>query len=101
VTAYNKLVRDKIPDVIRRNGGNPSFHIAVCLEFEYQLKNKLREEVEEFCESGSPEEIADILEVIDAICKYHGFSKRTIERVKKKKARERGKFRKRIILEEA
>lgn len=98
---YNKLVRDKIPDVIRRNGGNPSFHIAVCLEFEYQLNNKLREEVEEFCKSVSPEEIADILEVIEAICKYHGFSRGKIDKLKKKKARNNGKFNKRVILEEA
>ena len=98
---YHKLVRDRIPELIRKNGGNPKLHCADCITFGYALKNKLREEVEEFCQSEKPEEIADILEVIEEICRYHGFSQKSVERIKKKKAKEKGRFRKRIILEEA
>ena len=98
---YNKLVRDKIPEYIKSKGKVPITHIADETEYWQKLKEKLQEEVNEFLKDGNIEEIADILEVIDAIANYKKFSREDIERIKEKKADERGKFKDRIILEEA
>jgi len=98
---YNKLVRDKIPEYIKSKGGTPITRIADDKEYWQKLKEKLQEEVNEFMEKSSIEEVADILEVIDAICEHKGFSKEDLERTKKKKASERGKFKDKIILEES
>lgn len=98
---YNKLVRDKIPEYIRSKGNVPISHIAGEEEYWKKLEEKLQEEVDEFLRDGKLEEIADILEVIDAICDYQKFDKQELASIKNKKATERGKFEKRIILEEA
>jgi predicted house-cleaning noncanonical NTP pyrophosphatase (MazG superfamily) len=98
---YNKLVRDKIPEYIKSKGGNPITHIAKKKEYWEKLKEKLLEEIKEFCESESIEEMADIQEVVNAICNYKKFNKKKIESIRKKKAKERGAFKKKIILEES
>ena len=98
---YNKLVRDNIPEYIKSKGKVPITHIADETEYWQKLKEKLQEEVNEFLKDGNIEEIADILEVIDAIANYKKFSREDIGRIKEKKAEERGKFKDRIILEEA
>lgn len=98
---YNKLVRDKIPEYIKSKGGVAIAHIATKKEYWKKLKEKLLEETKEFFESERIEEVADIQEVIDAICMYKKFNKKKVELVKKKKAKERGAFKKKIILEES
>ena len=98
---YNKLVRDKIPDYIKSKGGAPIVHIASDKEYWEKLKEKLLEETKEFLKSGTIEEIADIYEVIGAICAYKNFNEVEVEAFKKKKANERGVFKKKIILEES
>jgi predicted house-cleaning noncanonical NTP pyrophosphatase (MazG superfamily) len=98
---YNKLVRDKIPEYIRGKGGVPITHIADDAEYWQKLKEKLSEEVLEFQKDENIEELADILEVIDAIIKHKDFKKEEIEKVKIKKTDERGKFDLKIILEES
>lgn len=100
-TKYNKLVRDKIPEYIRSRGGKPIFHVASQSEHWKKLKEKLCEEVEEFLKEENMEELADILEVLDAIVDYKKFSRKKILTIKKRKAKERGKFKKGIILEES
>jgi predicted house-cleaning noncanonical NTP pyrophosphatase (MazG superfamily) len=65
---YNKLVRDKIPDIITARGEKAITHIAEDKAFEEALTAKLQEEVAEFLEKPSVEEAADVLEVIQAIC---------------------------------
>lgn len=98
---YNKLIRDKIPEIIKEKGGNPIFHIATGPEYWNKLKEKLAEEVGEFQESESKEEMADILEVIDTIIACKKFNKEELETIKLKKYKERGGFLKKIILDES
>jgi predicted house-cleaning noncanonical NTP pyrophosphatase (MazG superfamily) len=98
---YNKLVRDKIPEYIKSKKGTPITHIADEKEYWQKLKEKLKEEIEEFNESENEEELADILEVIDAICVFKSFKMENILKIKENKAKERGEFKKRIILEES
>ncbi len=98
---YNKLVRDKIPEIIKKKGEKCKTHIANAKEYWGKLKEKLQEEIKEFGGNETVEEMADILEIIDAMCSYKKFSKRKLESVKKQKAKERGRFKKKIILEES
>lgn len=97
---YNKLVRDKIPEIIRQKGGSPITHIADNKEYWEKLKEKLLEEFEEFKKDESAEEFADMMEVLDAIADYKNFSVADVQWIKEKKAEERGKFKDRIILDE-
>ncbi|MEK7193404.1 MAG: nucleoside triphosphate pyrophosphohydrolase [Patescibacteria group bacterium] len=98
---YNKLIRDKIPEYIKKKGGVPVTHIANEAEYWEKLKEKLGEEIEEFKKDENAEELADILEVVDAIVDYKGFDRTEIEKIKEKKVEERGKFKERIILDES
>jgi|SRR3989344_698226 len=98
---YNKLVRDKIPEIIVQKGGKPVVRVANEETYWQKLKEKLQEEVDEFMKDENIEEIADTLEVIEAICVYKGFDASEVQAVKNKKAEHRGKFEKRIILHES
>ncbi|MFA5050668.1 MAG: nucleoside triphosphate pyrophosphohydrolase [Patescibacteria group bacterium] len=98
---YNKLVRDKIPEHIKSEGRVPIIHIAKEKEYWEKLKEKLQEEIKEFSESETIEEMADIQEVINAICSFKKFNRKKLEAVRKKKAKKRGVFKKKIILEES
>jgi len=98
---YDKLVRDNIPDIIKSKGKNPVSHIATSdEEFEPKLHDKLREEIEEFLEDETAEELADVMEVLDTIRKFHGIAEKEVKNMQQKKAKERGTFSKRIILDE-
>ena len=98
---HSKLVRDGIPEIIRKKGGKPKTHTATGSEYWRRLKDKLVEEAQEFNESEEDTELADILEVVRAICEEIGLSWRALDTIRHRKARERGSFKKRIILEGA
>ena len=97
---YNKLVRDKIPEIIKQKGKAPTTHIADDEEYWQKLKEKLKEEVNEFLKHGNEEELADILEIIYAICDFKKIDKQKLEMLRKKKAEKRGSFKDKIILDE-
>lgn len=98
---YDKLVRDKIPEIIRQKGGKPITHRADEKEYWQKLREKLIEEVHEFLESESIDELVDILEVIDAIGRVRSFDQKELAELKEKRRQERGGFREKIILEES
>lgn len=95
---YNKLVRDKIPEIIKESGANPECIILNEEEYELALRKKLEEEVAEFMESGSVEELADIQEVILALVEAKGVSRDMFEIMRVGKLVERGAFREKIFL---
>jgi predicted house-cleaning noncanonical NTP pyrophosphatase (MazG superfamily) len=100
---YNKLVRDRIPEIIQKDGKESATYKAEEKEYIQKLLEKLEEEVQEFFsadEEHKIEEIADILEVLYSFCDAKGISREKIEEIRTQKASERGGFQKRIILEE-
>jgi len=103
IIKYDKLIRDNIPKIIKEKGIESVTRIAEAEEYKQKLKEKLEEEVSEFLssdESHEVDEIADILEVLYAICAARGIGKKQIEEIRTRKAKERGGLEKRIILEE-
>ncbi len=94
-----KLVRDKIPEIMKSAGKNPITHSASDDEYWEKLKEKLSEEVNEFLNNSNKEELADILEVINAICYFKDISMEEIEFAMQKKAEQKGIFNDKIILE--
>lgn len=98
---YDKLVRDKIPEIIKQNGDTSVTHIANDKEYWQKLKKKLSEEVQEFIESdGSLEEFADIMEVLKAIREFKNIDSGEVENIRQEKSAKRGGFAERIILDE-
>ena len=96
---YNKLVRDKIPEIITNNGETPKTRILSNEEYLTELETKLQEEVAEFLESGEVEELADIEEVLRAILNAKNVSYDDFEKIRIKKVQKRGAFDKKIFLE--
>ena len=96
---YNKLVRDKIPDIIKEKD-NRDCVTEVLNDEKYleELNKKLQEELKEYLESGEVEELADIEEVLRAILKTKKVSYENFEKVRKDKVEKRGAFDKKIFL---
>ncbi|MEK7657705.1 MAG: nucleoside triphosphate pyrophosphohydrolase [Patescibacteria group bacterium] len=104
VKIYNKLVRDKIPEIIENDGEKPKIRILDNEEYKKELKKKLVEEVQEVVLTGNNndllKEIGDILEVIEAMEKAFDLNKNQILKTKEERKQERGGFEKKIFLEE-
>ncbi len=96
---YKKLVRDRIPDIILKEGSLPTTHTLSDKEYIKALNKKLKEEVKEYLEEENIEEMVDILEVIRAILDYKKVTYEEIEEKRIKKARKRGTFKKKTFLE--
>jgi len=100
VKMYNKLVRDKIPEIIE-NSGRKAIIEKVSDEQYYKLLNeKLDEERKEYLESLRVEELADLVEVIYAILEYKKVTVEDFEKMRIEKAAKRGAFKERILLKE-
>lgn len=97
---YNKLVRDKIPQIIEADGKSCTTEILFDEEYIKMLDEKLKEEFIEYQESKAIEELADILEIVYAIATARGYSQETVERIRKQRAEKRCKFKKKILLKE-
>lgn len=95
---YNKLVRDKIPEIIVAQGEKPITRVMNDKEYIISLEKKLDEEVAEYHESKEIEELADVLEVIYALCEAQGHSVDELMTFYEEKHIERGGFSKRIFL---
>lgn len=99
---YNKLVRDRIPEIIENTGKNFSTRVLDNKEYIQELKKKSFEELQEYVETNNNqdaiEELADVLEIIHALAEYHGASIEEVERVRKQKAEKRGGFKEKIFL---
>lgn len=90
-----KLVRDRIPELVQTGA---TFHKASDSEYEGFLRKKLQEEVDEFLENPCLEEMADIVEVLEAYCKEMGTTLDEMEKTRQLKAHERGKFEQKWIM---
>lgn len=95
---YNKLVRDKIPEIIEADGKKCEVEIASKEEYYKLLKQKLIEETEEFLEDENLEELADIMEVLFALTVSLGYKKEDLFDKVQKKREQRGGFLKKIVL---
>ena len=99
-TSYHKLVRDFIPNIIEADGKTCIYETLSDDDYIYLLDQKLNEELTEYQDSKSLEELADILEVIQAIVKARGWTLEELERIRANKAAKRGGFKKKILLKE-
>lgn len=92
-----KLVRDRIPEIIRGAGEEPMVRVADPDEYRELLRVKLIEEVEEFLDSDDPAELADVLEVLLAVAAELGVDRHQLEQLRAAKLRERGGFADRVV----
>ena len=97
---YNKLVRDRIPEIIQSAGKSCTTEVLSDEDYLRMIDVKLDEELAEYHESGSIEELADLLEVIYAAACARGSSPADLEQVRVRKAEKRGSFSIKILLKE-
>jgi predicted house-cleaning noncanonical NTP pyrophosphatase (MazG superfamily) len=93
---YNKLVRDRIPEILDAKNVSYEKRVATAEEYKVELIKKLSEEAKEFLEDGSIEELADVVEVIEALKQLPEYA--DVEAIRHKKKEERGGFDQKIIL---
>lgn len=91
-----KLVRNKIPQIIAADGKKPITRILSQEEYLLELDKKLNEEIAEYQADKSIEEMADVLEVLFAICEARGYSVEEMMEVRNKKREARGGFEQKI-----
>lgn len=96
---HNKLVRDKIPEIIETSGKKAVFRTLSEDEYLEMLDQKLSEEMNEYLSDKSMEEIADLLEVIHAVVKARGLSMQEVEKIRLSKKEKRGGFENKVFLE--
>lgn len=97
MATHNKLVRDKIPQIIEANGEHALTRILEDDEYKAELIKKLGEECAEFTENPSAEELADVREVVNALESVIS-TPEEVARIQDQKASERGTFKDRIYL---
>ena len=100
---YNKLIRDKIPEIIKKDNAVPKISELNDKEFKIALKEKLVEEAKELLVAKTDEEIlnelSDVLQLIESIALNNNLSITQVEKQKEKKKQERGGFDKKLFLE--
>lgn len=102
-TTYNKLVRDRIPEIIKQNGETPFVRILNEKEYRVELERKLLEEYHEVLDADNREhrleELADMLEVISALSILEASSLEEVNSIMEEKHQKRGGFSKKLFLE--
>ena len=96
---FNKLVRDKIPEIIESNNERCKTRILSDKEYLIELNKKIKEELNEYLESGEIEELADLEEVLRAILDVKKCSYEDFENIRQSKVNKRGAFKNKIFLE--
>lgn len=99
VIHHNKLVRDRIPEIIGASGKTCATRILDDAAYIAALDAKLTEELAEYHADGSMEELADLLEVMMAVAAARGHDFAEVEAIRQRKAEQRGGFAGRIWLE--
>lgn len=97
---YDKLVRDRIPEIIEADGRSPKVRIVTGEELHSYLDRKLDEEVSEFRSDRNLEELADIMEVLFALAEGLGYTEEELIALRERKKADRGGFSKGIVLEQ-
>jgi predicted house-cleaning noncanonical NTP pyrophosphatase (MazG superfamily) len=100
VIKYDKLVRDKIPEIIEKSGKKAVFEVLGEKAYKKYLDEKLKEELQEYLINDNTDELADLVDVIYAILKYKGIDVEDFESIRKRKIEERGAFDKKLLLKE-
>ncbi len=99
-TKYDKLIRDKIPEIIEKSGKKTIIEVLDDHTFKQYLDDKLSEELQEYLASDNVEELADLIEVVYAILKHKKVSLADFDNIRMKKVVERGAFDKKLRLKE-
>ena len=99
IICHNKLVRDRIPEIISADGKTCVTRTLDDAEYIAALDAKLSEELAEYHANGSAEELADLLEVMMAVAEARGYGFSHVEDIRRQKAEKRGAFQQRIWLE--
>ena len=97
---YNKLVRDRIPEIIEASGKSCVTEILSEKAYLRLVDAKLDEELAEYHSDQNIEELADLLEVIYAAAMARGYTLEQLESVRAAKAEKRGAFANKILLKE-
>lgn len=97
---YNKLIRDRIPEIIEASGKTCVTEMLSDEEYLKMIDAKLDEELAEYHKDENLEELADLLEVIYAAAKARGYTLEELEKVRAEKAEKRGAFEKKLLLKE-
>lgn len=97
---YNKLIRDNNVKIMEDKGCKVRYEILDNERYGEELDKKLKEEVEEYLEDYSIEEMADVMEVIYAILEYRGTSMEEVEKVRIEKRDRKGAFKKKVFLKD-
>ncbi len=97
---YYKLVRDNIPNEINKEDNKKcSYKILNDEEYKNELDKKLQEESNEFIESHSIEEMADLLEIIEYQIKTFNINIDEVNKARDNKVKLKGGFKNKIYLE--
>ena len=97
---YHKLVRDRIPEIIEKQGKTCVTEVLSQEAYIRMVDEKLNEELAEYQESKSLEELADLLEVMEAAVIARGYTWEELLQVRDEKRQKRGGFQNRILLKE-
>jgi len=98
---FNKLIRDKIPEIIEKAGNNYEIEVLDDEEYIKALNDKLEEELDEYKASKEIMELVDLVEIIYAILDYKNISRAEFQKMRKEKQKERGGFEKKLFLKKA